>query len=181
MYRNALTINGRSFPHTERIEPMVGDTLRWRWINASGRNHPMHLHGFYFRVDAKGDGLADTSYAVAARRLAVTENMRPGDSVAPPLRIAAGVPHRFRFVNIGMAVRLRFSLRADADDAIWRPLAKDGADLPAAQARPGPAALSLSVGETADVAFLPAGSGDYRLAAAAPDGRVVWHQEVVAR
>ena len=76
--RNALAINGRSFPYDERITTQVGDTLRWRWVNASRRNHPMHLHGFYFRVDAKGDGLADTTYAPAARRMAVTENMGPG-------------------------------------------------------------------------------------------------------
>ena len=60
--KNALAINGRSFPHGELIEPMVGDTLRWRWINASDRNHPMHLHGFYFRVDAKGDGRVAESF-----------------------------------------------------------------------------------------------------------------------
>ncbi len=75
-YRAALTINGRSWPHTERIEATVGDTLRWRVLNASWRNHPMHLHGFYYRVDARGDGFADTVYAPAARRLVVTEGLR---------------------------------------------------------------------------------------------------------
>ncbi|MGH7606943.1 MAG: multicopper oxidase domain-containing protein, partial [Gemmatimonadales bacterium] len=53
-YRNAVAINGRSWPHTERIDAQVGDSLRWRVVNASARNHPMHLHGFYFRVDARG-------------------------------------------------------------------------------------------------------------------------------
>jgi FtsP/CotA-like multicopper oxidase with cupredoxin domain len=76
-YRNALTINGRSWPYTERIEATVGDTVRWRVLNASQRNHPMHLHGFFYQVDARGDGFADTLYSPAARRLAVTENMRP--------------------------------------------------------------------------------------------------------
>jgi FtsP/CotA-like multicopper oxidase with cupredoxin domain len=76
-YRNALTVNGRSWPHTERIEATAGDTLRWRVLNASWRNHPMHLHGFYYRVDARGDGFADTLYPTAARRLVVTETMRP--------------------------------------------------------------------------------------------------------
>ncbi len=77
-YDNALAINGHSWPHTERISAAVGDTLRWRVINASARNHPMHLHGFYFRVDQRGDGLADTVYAPAQRRLAVTEDLSPG-------------------------------------------------------------------------------------------------------
>ena len=76
-YRNALTINGHSWPYTERIEATVGDTLRWRVLNASWRNHPMHLHGFFYQVNARGDGFADTLYAPADRRLVVTENLRP--------------------------------------------------------------------------------------------------------
>ncbi len=416
-YRNALAINGRSFPHGERVEPEVGDTLRWRWINASRRNHPMHLHGFYFRVDAKGDGLTDSAYPPGARRMAVTENLRPretmsiawspdrpgnwlfhchimfhvlgnarlgpppaephhshlgrhmaglvlgisvrppsgwsepprgtartlrlfvqegrprgrarramgfvaqrdqappaadsvevpggvlvltrgeptditvinrlpdptavhwhgleleswsdgvaawsgagtrvapeiqpgdsftarltlrragtfiyhthlndfeqltsglygamvvlapgrrfdpatdhvyvagwdgparrpphilvnGDSVAPPLELVAGVTHRFRFVNIGMAVRLGFSLAADSGLAVWRPIAKDGADLPPQLARPGPAVLSLAVGETADAAFQPTAPGKYRLTAQPPDRPVIWSQAVTVR
>ena len=72
---NALTINGRSWPHTERLDAVVGDTVRWRVVNASNRPHPMHLHGAYFRVDSKGDAFADTTYTLADRRLAVTEEM----------------------------------------------------------------------------------------------------------
>lgn len=81
-YRNALTINGRSWPHTERIEATVGDTLRWLVLNGSWRNHPMHLHGFYYRVEARGDGFADTLYSAAARRLVVTEGLRPFNTMA---------------------------------------------------------------------------------------------------
>ncbi len=416
VYRNALAINGRSFPHGELIEPLVGDTLRWRWINASDRNHPMHLHGFYFRVDAKGDGRVDSTYAPDARRMAVTENLPPlgtmamawspdrpgnwlfhchimfhvlgdarlgpppaephgshvgrhmaglvlgisvrpeagrsdpprgtprtlrlfaqegrsrgrapramayvpqrdrsppaadsveapggvlvltrgeptditvinrlpeptavhwhgleleswsdgvaawsgagtrvapeiqpgdsftarltlrragtfiyhthlndfeqltsglygaivvlepgrrfdpatdhvyvagwdgpsdpphivinGDSVAPPLDLAAGVTHRFRFVNIGMAVRLRFSLAADSGLAVWQPIAKDGFDLPRQQAQPAPAVMMLAVGETADAAFLPTTPGVYRLTVGRPERPAFWSQVVTVR
>jgi FtsP/CotA-like multicopper oxidase with cupredoxin domain len=75
--RSALAINGKSWPHTERIAATVGDTLRWRVVNATLRPHPMHLHGAYFRVDARGDALGDTTYATAWRRMAVTELMEP--------------------------------------------------------------------------------------------------------
>lgn len=78
---NALTINGRSWPWTERINAIVGDTLRWRVVNASNRTHPMHLHGAYFRVRSKGDAFADTSYAPSASRLAVTEHMREEETM----------------------------------------------------------------------------------------------------
>ena len=49
--RLIYTINGRSWPNTERINATVGDSLRWRVINASWLPHPMHLHGFYYRID----------------------------------------------------------------------------------------------------------------------------------
>lgn len=77
-YANALAINGRSWPHTERLRATVGDTLRWRVINVSARAHPMHLHGFYFRVDTQGDIRRDTVYTLEQRRLVVTEQIRPG-------------------------------------------------------------------------------------------------------
>lgn len=70
-----LTINGLSWPYTERIEPSVGDTLRWRVINASRRGHPMHLHGFYFDVLSRGDIWSDDIYASEDRRSVVTELM----------------------------------------------------------------------------------------------------------
>jgi FtsP/CotA-like multicopper oxidase with cupredoxin domain len=76
-YGNALTINGRSWPYTERMSATVGDTIRWRVINATARNHPMHLHGFYYFVNSRGDVAADTVYAPENRRLVVTEALRP--------------------------------------------------------------------------------------------------------
>jgi hypothetical protein len=37
----------------------------------------MHLHGFYYSIEASGDGLRDTLYRPEDRRLVVTEDMRP--------------------------------------------------------------------------------------------------------
>jgi FtsP/CotA-like multicopper oxidase with cupredoxin domain len=76
-YNNALAINGKSWPFTERFTATQGDTLRWRVVNATVRQHPMHLHGAYFRVDARGDADSDTTLSRAKRRLAVTEQMEP--------------------------------------------------------------------------------------------------------
>ena len=81
-YRNALTINGRSWPYTERIEASVGDTVRWRVVNASWRGHPMHLHGFYFRVDGLGDGLTDAILPPGKRPMAVTQRLAPFQTMA---------------------------------------------------------------------------------------------------
>lgn len=90
------TINGRSWPFTERLHYTVGDSVRWRVINASERRHPMHLHGFHFRVTARGDGMTDTLYSPEQERLAVTELLPPGASariVWQPTRPGAWLFH----------------------------------------------------------------------------------------
>jgi FtsP/CotA-like multicopper oxidase with cupredoxin domain len=81
-YQNALTINGRSWPHTERIEATVGDSVRWRVLNASWRPHPMHLHGFYFQLEALGSGLADSLLPPGERPLLVTRSLQPWQTMA---------------------------------------------------------------------------------------------------
>jgi FtsP/CotA-like multicopper oxidase with cupredoxin domain len=74
-----FTINGRSWPNTERLRYAVGDTVRFRVINASAAVHPMHLHGFYFDVNSRGDGSADSAFAGAASvPRVVTERFAPG-------------------------------------------------------------------------------------------------------
>jgi len=73
-----LAINGLSWPHTESLAYGVGDTVRWRWLNATATPHPMHLHGFHFTMLAKGDGRTDTTFAADARRVEVTEHLSAG-------------------------------------------------------------------------------------------------------
>lgn len=76
-----LAINGKMWPHTERLRLAVGDSAHWRVINLAGSFHPMHLHGAYFRVDARGVWTGDTAYRVAERRQAVTETLRAGETM----------------------------------------------------------------------------------------------------
>ncbi|HUQ20556.1 MAG TPA: multicopper oxidase domain-containing protein, partial [Gemmatimonadaceae bacterium] len=71
IYNNALAINGKSWPYTERISTNVGDSLRWHVVNATTRNHPMHLHGFYFRVAGR-NGI---TFAPEKQPLEVTDDM----------------------------------------------------------------------------------------------------------
>ena len=76
-----FAVNGRSWPHTERLSYAVGDTVRWRIINGANFPHPMHLHGFHFNVLARGGAIRDTIYAPEQRRVAVTEWMVAGTTV----------------------------------------------------------------------------------------------------
>lgn len=77
-----LVVNGLSWPHTERLTYTVGDTVHWRVVNASRRLHPMHLHGFYYRVDARGTAQRDTTYSPADRRQVVTERLAAGTTMS---------------------------------------------------------------------------------------------------
>jgi FtsP/CotA-like multicopper oxidase with cupredoxin domain len=81
-FHEILTINGRSFPHTEHLTYEMGDNIRWRVINASVAEHPMHLHGAFFRVDSDGNGEKDDIYKPAQQRMVVTELMVPGRTMA---------------------------------------------------------------------------------------------------
>jgi len=78
----AAALNGLAWPHSLRSTVTVGDTVRMRWINATDRGHPIHLHGFYFRVAAKGDISGDTIYAVGQERTVVTEFLAPGQTMS---------------------------------------------------------------------------------------------------
>jgi FtsP/CotA-like multicopper oxidase with cupredoxin domain len=80
--RDMMVINGKTWPHTERFDFAVGDTVRWRWVNPSADAHPMHLHGFYFDVTSRGAWQADTGYATVDERKVVTELMVPGSTLA---------------------------------------------------------------------------------------------------
>jgi FtsP/CotA-like multicopper oxidase with cupredoxin domain len=71
-------INGLAWPHTERLSYDVGQMVRWHVIDGAYGSHPLHLHGFYFNVDARGDGIADSIYAASDRDRRVTELVEPG-------------------------------------------------------------------------------------------------------
>jgi FtsP/CotA-like multicopper oxidase with cupredoxin domain len=81
-YDNAVTLNGKSWPYTERFAENLGDSIRWRVINASVRSHPMHLHGFYYLVTSHGSILADTILRGVQRDEVVTRHMTPGSTMS---------------------------------------------------------------------------------------------------
>lgn len=76
-----MFINGRSWPHTPRLTYTQGDTARWRVINFTGRPHPMHLHGFYYHVDAYGEIGREQVYTADERPLVVTHVLRPAEAM----------------------------------------------------------------------------------------------------
>ena len=76
-----VVINGRSWPYTERITSTLGDSIHWRVVNASADPHPMHLHGTYYRVESRGDGLLDQRLSPDRTDLVNTEFLPPGTTM----------------------------------------------------------------------------------------------------
>jgi FtsP/CotA-like multicopper oxidase with cupredoxin domain len=79
--RFTFVINGLSWPATERLTYHSGETVRWRVINLSSQMHPMHLHGFYFRVMRLGDGRSDEPVAGGQGNRVVTQLLPAGGTL----------------------------------------------------------------------------------------------------
>lgn len=79
LLRQFNAVNGRAWPTSERLQYPVGDSIQWRVVNVSPESHPMHLHGFYFRVNSRGAAQvdADSIYSPEQRRMVVTETVAP--------------------------------------------------------------------------------------------------------
>jgi hypothetical protein len=93
------------------------------------------------------------------------------------LELRSGVAYRLRLINITAArPGLQLALMQDTTVMAWRPVAKDGADLPAARRVIRPAVQPLSIGETMDVELFTTAPGDYvleaRTALGSPLGRL---------
>ena len=76
-FNTISTINGKSWPYTERLDLHAGYPVHWRWINTSDADHAMHLHGFYFQVDGSGDQDHFVAYNPSERPNVVTQEMPP--------------------------------------------------------------------------------------------------------
>lgn len=72
-FETALVFNGKAWPYNDRLTFAQHDSVHFRIVNAVAVEHPLHLHGFYFRVTRHGGARADT---VVARSHQPQQNMR---------------------------------------------------------------------------------------------------------
>ena len=70
-------INGKGWPHTETINLVQGDSTRFRILNASPVHHPLHLHGFFYQIESRGNGVRDIAVPIAERHLSNTDLIAP--------------------------------------------------------------------------------------------------------
>jgi FtsP/CotA-like multicopper oxidase with cupredoxin domain len=80
-FEDASVINGKGWPYTDRIQLQQGDSTRFRIINAIPLWHPMHLHGFFYRVVARGMWNKDGPIPDLMRPLVNTDLLQPAGTL----------------------------------------------------------------------------------------------------
>jgi FtsP/CotA-like multicopper oxidase with cupredoxin domain len=92
-----------------------------------------------------------------------------GSASPPPMQVRAGSTYRIRVANIASdRGNLLVRVMQDSTMTSWRPIAKDGFALPAAQSTPRPSIARVATGETADFELTPSASGELRFEIGAP-------------
>ncbi|HEU4701598.1 MAG TPA: multicopper oxidase domain-containing protein, partial [Conexibacter sp.] len=81
-FESVLTFNGRAWPNNERLTYAQGDSVHWRFVNLTAIEHPLHLHGFYFRVERTGNERGDAAIAPAKQYLQNMQTVPAGGTVA---------------------------------------------------------------------------------------------------
>lgn len=73
--KQVFTINGKTYPDTEKLEVKEGDMVKVRMVNNSKTDdHPMHLHGHFFQVLSKNGKPIEGSPLIKD-----TLNVKPGE------------------------------------------------------------------------------------------------------
>src|SRR5215468_11200669 len=93
--QTVATINGKSWPYTQRFNYGIGHQARWRWINATNEPHALHLHGFYYHIQAFNHAGKVETYEGEARPLVVTQRFTQGETF--DMTWSPGRPGRWLF------------------------------------------------------------------------------------
>src|SRR5204863_1654272 len=149
--------------------PRSGTFIYHSHVNEK-RQHRAGIVGALLVVEkGKYDPNKDVTVLVSSPSDSVEEEravLLNGSITPPPIVLRRGFASRIRLINITTGrPGLRMEIRQDTALVSWRPLAKDGADIPAADRSLRKATQTLSIGETMDVEFFPTRPGDYKLEA----------------
>ena len=108
--------------------------------------------------------------------------MLNGSASPAPIVVSAGVPQRLRLINITVnRPNTRVELWRGDSLATWRPVGKDGADLPEAMRVARPARTSLSIGETMDYEIVARAGDELRLEVHVATGALLGTQVIRGR
>jgi hypothetical protein len=97
-----------------------------------------------------------------------------GSASPAPMTVHAGGARRLRFIN--MTTRrpnVTVELWRDSTLLAWRPLARDGADLPARWRQARAARAAITIGETMDFEFIAIAGGETRVVLRGQTGAIL--------
>ena len=123
------------------------------------------MYGAIIVSDAPRDTTRDHLIVAGGGGLPVFYKQSPnfllvnGRSQPARLRMTVGETNRVRIVSIHADEVLHFRFGTEEQVARWKPLARDGADLPVALRGATPALVSMGPGETADFTYVPSKPG----------------------
>jgi len=81
-FESALVFNGKAWPHNDRITLTQGDSVHWRFVNLAAIEHPLHLHGFYYRVERRGGERGDSAVAPSQQFLQNMQTLPIGGTMS---------------------------------------------------------------------------------------------------
>jgi FtsP/CotA-like multicopper oxidase with cupredoxin domain len=126
VFESALVFNGKAWPHNERLTLAQGDSVHWRFINLAAIEHPLHLHGFYYRVTRRGGERGDSAIAPAMQALQNMETVPMGGTINiawVPTTPGNWVFHCHFASHVGQAVTLHGSPDANVVHQAGEPMA----------------------------------------------------------
>jgi FtsP/CotA-like multicopper oxidase with cupredoxin domain len=133
----------------------------------------------------KYDPTRDISVLISSPSDSIAEEsavLLNGSLTPPTLNLRRAMSYRLRLINITTGrTGMRVELKQDTAQVMWRTVAKDGADVPAALRTLRPARQSLGIGETMDVEFFPPRPGEYKLEALTQLGAPLGAMSIVVR
>ena len=111
-FESVLVFNGRAWPHNERLTLAQGDSVHWRFVNLAAIEHPLHLHGFYYRVERMGGERGDSAVPPARQFLQNMHTVPIGGTISlswVPTTPGNWVFHCHLASHVGEAVTLHGS------------------------------------------------------------------------
>ena len=81
-FESALVFNGKAWPNNERLTLAQGDSVHWRIVNLAAIEHPLHLHGFYYRVERRGGQRGDSAVAPSQQFLQNMQTLPIGGTLS---------------------------------------------------------------------------------------------------
>jgi FtsP/CotA-like multicopper oxidase with cupredoxin domain len=169
---------------TPMIEPGASFVVRFTPPRSGTFMYHTHMHddrqlksGLYGAMLVIDEG---ATYDAATDHVFIMGRSGPGadapavlnGELRPQAAWKAGVRHRIRLINITPNDIFSVSVQTKEGPVTWKPVAKDGAPLPAAEVVPAPARLTIAVGETYDFEYeAPGGRKSLWLDVRTPGGK----------